>query len=476
MRRSLAASLSAVLLAAAFPIPSASAQGSGLTAGDMYLLSGGLGALVRVDLSSGTASIAVDTSFTPAAAGAVVFDPYRQRIVFRGSIGPPSNPPYLWAVDGAGNLDPLILSTGPSITAMSPTGDGRIYMRVSETPPFRYLDASNDMRTLMDETGAAPFMIDGSSNFDFRGMIYDAGTNALFISSHLEGLCGGSAGRLNVRKLPLSADGTRVVGPVICSQFEVSASGENPVGWSHGPSGQLVVVVDTNSNDVEPRMVLVDPVTAGMSALASNGAPGVFAAATNAGTWNSALGKAVILDTGANVLRAFGIGETGAGTVLSISGEILSPNGSSGEQAALCEVEPTACDGAWMAYGAGLAGAGAFVPRLTGGGCPEVGGSLTLTLDRAVGGASSVLFVGLAGAAVPFKGGTFYVGALVLSVPLPMGGAPGAPGAGALTLPAALPANPLLSGVNVHLQAAFTDGAAVKGASLTKGLRMTIGG
>ncbi|MGQ0551807.1 MAG: hypothetical protein ACT4PU_01140 [Planctomycetota bacterium] len=469
---------------------SASAQGGGFTAGDMYLYSASLDApsgpagpsvsgLVHVNLALGTADYIVPTGSQFPSSGSVVFDPYRQRIIFDGTIGdPPATPVRLWAMDAAGQLEDLFgaYTTNAGLSCFAPTGDGRIYFRATSTnEPLRYLDASNTVQVVLDDTGTVPFLLDGSVNFDYRGMIYDAGTNSLIIAPIVSNFCpGGVNSRINVRKLPLSADGTRVVGPITCAQFEVSSSAESMAGFSYGPAGQIMLVVDTNTNNEEPRMLLVDPVTLAISPFGSNGPYG-GAAAGNAGTWCSALGQVVILDTGTNVLRAFGAGSGGPGTILTLTGSVSSTGGSA-EQVSLAEVLPSACSGGWMAYGEGLAGAGAFVPRLVGGGCPEVGGTFSLSIDRAVGGSTALLFVGLASAAVPFKGGTFHVGAVVLTTAVPMGGSVGVPGDGALLLPASLPSDPLLEGVEVFMQTAFADPAAIVGVSLSKGLRMTIGG
>lgn len=455
------------------------AQGGGFTAGDMYLFSASLDApsgpsiagLVHVDLSAGTAHVLIPVTGQTQGAGSVVFDPYRQRILFDGTV--PPEPTRLWAVDAAGNLEALSTNNA-SLSAFAPTGDGRVYFHATgSTTPFRYLDANNDVQVLLDETGTVPFAVDGNTNFDFRGMIYDAGTNALIIAPISTNFCAGGVGnRVNIRKLPLSVDGTRVVGPVTCAQFEVSTSGESAAGLSHGPGGQIVLVVDTNSNSLEPRMLLVDPVTLDIVPFASNEHSG--AAATNAGTWCSALGQVVILNTLNDHLRAFSAGESGAGTILALDGSVSSTGGSA-EPVSLVEVPPTACSGAWMAYGSGLAGAGGFVPRFLGAGCPEIGGTFTLSLDRAVGGASGVLFIGLSEAAVPLKGGIFQVGTVLVAAPLAVGGAPGVPGAGAISAPASLPSDPILAGVDLFLQTGFMDAGAVQGVSLTKGLRMTVG-
>lgn len=467
-------SLLALLLAAP-----ALAQGGGFTSHDLLLYSNAIqgisstsNALVLVDLAAGTSSILVDTVGINGHGGAC-FDPYRQRVVFAANLGAPGAALRLWATDAAGQLDDLGFS-GNVFRNMAPTGDGRIYLSDGNAVPFKYLDATNVLHTLLDAAGAAPFLLDGNPTADVRGMVHDAGTNALFVASGVLTCPGGSSNRVNVRKLPLSADGTRVVGPVGCAQFEVSASGETPVGLSRGPAGQLILVVDTNSSGVEPRILQVDPVTLGITVFASPG--GFFGdPAINAGTYVPSTGQAVLLETLTDVLRAYSAGSSGAGSTLALTGTPVSAAGSSGEEATLLAVAPSACTGGWMAYGAGLAGSGAFVPTLAGGGCPQPGGGFTLQLAQGLGGATGLLFAGLAPAAVPLKGGTFLVGAVVVQVGIGLGGAAGVPGAGSLTLPAGLPADPALSGLDVYLQAGFQDAGAVKGVSLTQGVRMEIG-
>ncbi|MGQ0551809.1 MAG: TolB family protein [Planctomycetota bacterium] len=134
-----------------------------------------------------------------------------------------------------------------------------------------------------------------------------------------------------------------------------------------------------------------------------------------------------------------------------------------------------AAGGAWLAYGAGLAGADGFVPGLFGSNCPLPGATINLHLDDLVGGASGILFIGVGSASAPFKGGSFLVGGIVLQVPLGIGGTPGQGGAGALDLSAPLPNDPFLSGFSIFLQGAFLDAGAVQGVSLTQGLEMEIG-
>jgi hypothetical protein len=64
---------------------------------------------------------------------------------------------------------------------------------------------------------------------------------------------------------------------------------------------------------------------------------------------------------------------------------------------------------------------------------------------------------------------------VLLALNVTIGGAAGVAGAGSLTLSAALPAIPALTGASFFLQAAFSDAAAVHAVSLTQGLQLEIG-
>jgi hypothetical protein len=481
--RSLSASnvlRAALLVACSVVARPASAQGAGFQAGELFIYSAAAqgisstsGAILRCDPLTGATSEFVDLFFSQQQPGAAVYDPYRQRVVLSAGLFSVSDPLKLWFADGTG----VVQDSGAGSLqwhSMAPTGDGRIYARDvnSFTGAFKYLDAAGAVHVLMDAAGAAPFAIDGLPTFDARGMIYEAGTNALFTTSN-QTCAGGVAGRINVIKLPLSADGARVAGPVTCAQFEVSTSGETPAGISRMPGGSLLVGVDSNSNSAEPRLLTVDPVTLAITPFATNGSY-IGAAASNAACWSSALGKAVILDTFVDTLRAFAAGSTGEGTLIATSIP-LSSGGSSGETPAIFEVAADPCAGGWIGYGAGLAGAGGIVPTLTGAGCPEPGSAITISMGSIVGGASGVMFLGLAPGALPFKGGTVHLAGVLLTFPLAVGGAPGIAGAGSLVLPVVVPANPALPGLSVFLQNGWSDGAAVKDVSLSNGLQIQFG-
>ncbi len=469
--------------------PDTLAQGGGFDAGEVFVYNlvqspgySGSG-ILRVDPLTGTSSVFVQTSgvFQPSGE-AMAFDPYRQRLVFSAPIGNPTI--HLWFADGAGNLQNVTSGQYPIgiyLTSIAPTHDGRIYCSAAGSPnPLLYFDAANILRVLYDSDGITPMMIDGNASYSINGTIHDAATNSLFVAS-TQPAPGFPEWAVNVRKLPLSADGSRVVGPVGNVQFEVSpnpwpwTSGETPVGWSRGPNGQLVLCILSVDYVIMPRMLLVDPATSAISVWGSNGddQPPTAYANTAAGAYSSVLNKVVVIDSFHATLRAYAQGSAGGpGTVITTSpaslGGILTHPG-------MTSVPPSACDGGWIAYGLGLEGAGNLVPKLTGTGCPERGSAIALNLSNAVGGANAALFVSLSSGAQPFYGGTFHLGSVALMLAFPLGGAPGLAGAGSISLPAVLPPIPALSGTSIFLQAAIGDAAAVKNVSLTQGLEIEIG-
>lgn len=477
-----------IALASCLALSSAAAgRGVAFTPGDLFLYSPAVtgissadGALVRIDPATGSASIFVDFLTTLGSQGAVAYDPYRERLLFCAAISGGDGVRYLWAADGAGNTQNLGHS-GKVFWALAPRGDGIVYLRDASFEVGRvwYLDANDQLLTLLDASGTQPFHFAPGTQPWFSAMTYHAGTNSLVVaglSTTGVGCSGGVNAGVVVRRATLSADGTRAIGPVLCAEYDVSPSGEVPYGLSALPDGALLLVVDTNSNATESRMLRVDPWTMTITPYAANGMY-VGAAATSGGTWSSALGKAVVLDSFNDVLRAYAPGESGAGALI-VPSSPISSSGSSSEVATLIEVANTPCSGSIALYGpgpGGLAGAGGFVPSLTGGGCPLPGGSLALHVASVVGSGSGILFAGVAPGALPLAGGTLLVFPIAIAVPLAVGGSAGVAGAGAASLPVLVPPNPTLTGLAVFLQAAFADPAAVKGVSLTNGLELTFG-
>ena len=135
----------------------------------------------------------------------------------------------------------------------------------------------------------------------------------------------------------------------------------------------------------------------------------------------------------------------------------------------------TTCVGTSQNYGSGLAGSGGFVPEISFAGCAELGGSVTLTIDKALGGAPGILFVGLAPAALPAKGGSLLV-QILFAINHQAAGPVGVPGAGSVSFPATLPNDPALIGQTISQQAWYGDGAAPANISMTDGLAYTVVG
>ena len=128
-------------------------------------------------------------------------------------------------------------------------------------------------------------------------------------------------------------------------------------------------------------------------------------------------------------------------------------------------------------YGAAGAGTGGIAPTLTtAGGLPQIGNaSFALQIGNGLGGASSLTFVGLNQASVGAPWGTLLVDLSppFLQLGLPLGGTPGAPGAGGVTLPAPLPNDGSLVGFSVHLQTLIDDPGSSGGISHSPGLTIT---
>lgn len=122
--------------------------------------------------------------------------------------------------------------------------------------------------------------------------------------------------------------------------------------------------------------------------------------------------------------------------------------------------------GSFAVTGAGLAGTGGLVPKLSGFGFPEGGGSVEIRLVDGRSVASSFTFVGFAPAALPFKQGTLWVAPPWTIVSLNLSGA------GGFAAPVAL--DPSFSGLGVHLQTAVQDPVAPAGWALSNGLFMAV--
>jgi len=478
-----AAAVSFSLPIAALACSAAAATAQSYQQGDLFLYSPALtsisssgGGVLRIGTATGTGALVAQFPSTAAIKHAMAFDPYRNALLFMASYPTPAAR-QLWQCDGDGNAQSLGFA-GRSFASMAPVGDGRVYLRdlLDSTPGLiRYLDADNQLRTLLDASGAAPFEFFPGLPTNYEGMVYHAPSNSLFVAwgSSQTSDCGGGglSSSLVVRRVSLSADGARALA-VACTEYDVSASGEVPVGMDLLPDGSVLVVVDTNSNAAEPRMVRIDPTTMVASPWASNGSY-VGAAATNAGCYSSVASAVVVLDTFADMLRTFTLGQAGGGGGLPVSAT-LSWGGSSGEIATLVEYDGTPCSGYFDGYGDGLAGTGGVAPRLSGVGCVLPGATVDLKVSSGLGGGIGLLAFGFAPISVPLFGGTL-LAPPEATVTILLQGAPFAAGEGFTTLPLTLPNIPTLTGTSIFAQGAVLDPGALQGISLTPGLQITIG-
>jgi hypothetical protein len=226
------------------------ALGETFTPGDLYLLTSawpGAGSAVgRIDPVTGDTVVFHDFATYPRA-GRATYDPYRDRLV----IMPDINDSYYRFIAADGSYTDLDNDWDPDIASWCPTGDGRIYL-LAGVGTMAYLDADDVRHVLFDTDGMTPFgMIGILGN---QHMIYDARTNSLFIAHWGQST--------QVWKIPLSADGTRVVGPPVTVEFDAFENeADEPMGISAGPNGAIFIKIRAASNDVGLLMFLVDPVT-----------------------------------------------------------------------------------------------------------------------------------------------------------------------------------------------------------------------
>jgi hypothetical protein len=239
------------------------------------------------------------------------YDSHRGRLVYIYSAAVHE----IRTMDADGSSTVLVPGWRPDLLAAR--GDGLIYVFDDDTAAagFHYLDASDVLHDLLDVTGTVRFDLGASAGLD--EMIYDPRTNSLigFVGDST-GIaipeCPSSTASCAVR-IPLNAAGTQVAGPVVATSAEISTSFEKPVGAGHVPGVGILWIVDTNSNNQEPRLQLLDPTTMVTVPYAS---PGYYigAAGIPGGTYSAVRGQGVTLDPRYEDLRAWSLGETGDGT------------------------------------------------------------------------------------------------------------------------------------------------------------------
>jgi len=239
------------------------------------------------------------------------YDAYRGRLIYIHS----NFVHEIRAVDADGSHTVLVPAWRPD--QLAARGDGILYIFEDDTAAvgFHYLDASNVLHDLLDVAGTARFNLGPSGRLD--EMIYDPGTNSLIgFVGDFTGIgipeCPASHASCAVR-IPLNAAGTQVAGPAVATSAEISISFESPIGSGYVPGGGILWVVDTNSNDQEPRLQLLDPSTMVTVPYAS---PGYYigAAGIGGGTYSAVRGQGVTLNPRDENLKAWSLGDSGAGT------------------------------------------------------------------------------------------------------------------------------------------------------------------
>ena len=312
--------------------------------GDLYLynpafqgLSSTSGAIVRVDPGGGSPVLFLDLATSSGTKDQLAYDPFRDRLIFFGGFAP--NQTALYLADALGNLTNLGFDgvAGPSVAAFAPRGDGNIYMRTPAAPQeITRLDVANVVHPLLDSTGTAPYSPSGWFVSLIQHMEYHAPTNSLVLGfGSNQGTCpSGSNQDISIRRLDLSADGTRVIGEV-CWQYDMQPGQFDGavVGLTSLNSSDLLMTIDNNNGLALPRMARIDPAAQTAVSYAINNHS--FAAATNAGSYSSVRNQAVTLETGNDVLRAFSEGANGPGTIIATG---TGAAGGTGETATLIEI------------------------------------------------------------------------------------------------------------------------------------------
>lgn len=130
-------------------------------------------------------------------------------------------------------------------------------------------------------------------------------------------------------------------------------------------------------------------------------------------------------------------------------------------------------------YGSATAGSGGHLPSLeSSGGFPHLGnGGFGLDVRGGLGGAAGAVVLAWAPSpGIPLLGGTLWFdpSAILIGLGVALSGAPGAPGAGAATLPLAIPANPALDGARMFQQALVLDPGAPAGIAMSQGLSIEL--
>jgi hypothetical protein len=417
--------------------------------------------LSRIDPVTGaSAPLSSDVVDTYAAAGWIAYDGYRAGLLaYTATVSLGIFAPRLVLIRDDGDLADLG-HLGAGITALASAGDGRVYLRKAGV--LHLLDKQHQLTPVL--AGGQPVLL------PVEHLIYDQPSNALLgvAINQATTACSGF-GLSTAHKLPLSADGKSLAGPIVCTSYDTGMPAASPVGIDRLPGGDYLVTL-ADGYPADHQLLRLDPVSMTLSLFAKPSYSDL-----DGGVWSQTLGRAVVLEDGGNTLRSYQAGEQGAGTLIPTAA--LGPDPftgwSSANKLADVNVIGPVCGGDAQAFGTGLAGTSSFVPGLGAAGCPAIGQPLPLVVS---GGTAAPALIGLslATAAYPLFGGTGYLlPPLIASVPVVLPG-PVAPAFGTAVIP--VPPTPPLIGVHVFAQAGVLDPGAPQGVALSRGLELVIGG
>jgi hypothetical protein len=283
----------------------------------------GANAVFRIDPLSGHGEQLLSGFTDGTTWGRMAFDSYRGGFVTCMAIPPDApNALKIWLLRHDGSAQHLPGFEGKYLDAFCATGDGRIYFQEhpSQTSPsnlIRWLDENGASHTLLDATGTAPL------DFQVEHMIYHAPSNSLIATtSPWWSVHHCTSGGPTAFRVPLSADGSQVAGPIACSTY--AGPYHEIMGLDELPNGELLVVCATGTFGPTNRVLELDPWTLAFTPWADPQPVDL-----NGGLWCDLLGKAVVLDDWEpDTLRQYSAGQSGMGTVL-VTDVVLS-NGSTG--------------------------------------------------------------------------------------------------------------------------------------------------
>ncbi|MBX3464145.1 MAG: hypothetical protein KF830_13305 [Planctomycetes bacterium] len=282
--------------------------------------------IARIDPFTGADTPLVAFTSNGVYQASAAYDPFRDRIVAYCSLAATTNPA-LHAIDAAGTWTTI---SSQYLVRLAPRGDGKIYGYKAgaghpDVQKVYYVDAAGQQHELLDVGGAQPWLLHGGVSFasadPIRAMIYEPGENALFLALAGDNAvpdCGAPSFDVSIRKLPLTADGTALRAPAVCAEYDVAGianADERPTGFSYGPDGRLVLGVFGNGFGAMPRILEIDPATAQITPFATTG-PYYGDINCDVVAYSPLTDRALLLDGGNDVWRAFARGAAGAGQIL----------------------------------------------------------------------------------------------------------------------------------------------------------------